>query len=275
MDTRSYSESELPLTGEYILPGLVPPRLYQEHIHRYELAGKLSVGKDVVDVACGTGYGSAYLADIGARRVFAGDISQAALESAKRRYWRAELKYFQLDGMRLPLADSCIDLACSFETLEHVDRPKDLVLECWRILKPGGMFLCSTPNRALTSPVPLRPVNPYHRHELSLEEFTQMLSEYFTEVKLLGQDFYETERALLLRLRSMFLQILGLHAIGRMAITKAIQRRMNPGLSASMSQGIPPSDGRPTAGERWELRRLNPNSNCGTRIDNPFVGRDF
>ena len=167
----------------------------------------------------------------------------------------------QLDGVRLPMADRCIDLVCSFETLEHVDHPEELVLECWRVLKPGGTFLCSTPNRTLTSPVRLRPANPYHRTELSVEEFGRVLSEHFSEVTLLGQDFYGTWRAFILRAKLMLLQLLGMHSFGRKVIRKAIRRNMNAGTTTSLSEGISQDDGTPISGEMWELRQLDPSSN--------------
>ncbi|MFQ5921686.1 MAG: class I SAM-dependent methyltransferase, partial [Anaerolineales bacterium] len=80
----SNSENESLLTGEFILPGAVPPRLYEEHIARYTLAASLSSGKCVLDVACGTGYGAAFLIESGARKVVGGDLSPAALSWASR-----------------------------------------------------------------------------------------------------------------------------------------------------------------------------------------------
>jgi SAM-dependent methyltransferase/uncharacterized protein YbaR (Trm112 family) len=42
------------------------------------------------------------------------------------------------DGTNLPLADSCVDTVTCNAVIEHVPNPTDLVLEMYRILKPGG-----------------------------------------------------------------------------------------------------------------------------------------
>ncbi|HNP61759.1 MAG TPA: hypothetical protein PKM72_13020, partial [Nitrospirales bacterium] len=49
---------KLPWTGERYVPGVIGD-IELEHLHRYYLARELAVGKDVLDIACGEGYGSA------------------------------------------------------------------------------------------------------------------------------------------------------------------------------------------------------------------------
>ena len=49
------------------------------------------------------------------------------------------------DG-RLPYADASIDIACSLEVVEHVENQFAFARELFRILKPGGVAIVSTPN---------------------------------------------------------------------------------------------------------------------------------
>lgn len=56
--------------GERITPDQHDTRFaYREHLARYLFAQQFVKGLAVLDVACGVGYGSALLADAGARRV--------------------------------------------------------------------------------------------------------------------------------------------------------------------------------------------------------------
>lgn len=45
----------------------------------------------------------------------------------------------------LPFASSTFDCAVSTQVLEHVERPSALLVEAWRVLKPGGQLLLSAP----------------------------------------------------------------------------------------------------------------------------------
>lgn len=45
----------------------------------------------------------------------------------------------------LPLKTNSVDFAVAHAVLEHVDKPKKLLLEMYRIVKPGGKILLTTP----------------------------------------------------------------------------------------------------------------------------------
>ncbi len=45
----------------------------------------------------------------------------------------------------LPLPDNSVDAASSLAVLEHVDDYETCIKEAWRILKPGGVFVATTP----------------------------------------------------------------------------------------------------------------------------------
>jgi len=51
----------------------------------------------------------------------------------------------QGDGMLLPIKSSVIDTVISNEVLEHIPRPQDFMNEAFRVLKPGGILILTTP----------------------------------------------------------------------------------------------------------------------------------
>jgi SAM-dependent methyltransferase len=90
------------------------------------------------------------------------------------------------DAMRLPLRTASIDLAVSFETIEHVLDVRAVVCELRRVLRPGGQLVLSTPNRAFGPPA-RHTANPFHVQEFTADELRALLEERFSTVTLFGQ----------------------------------------------------------------------------------------
>jgi ubiquinone/menaquinone biosynthesis C-methylase UbiE len=121
-----------------------------EHFHRYCLARDLVVGRDVLDIASGEGYGAAILAGT-ARSVVGVEIDAASVEHARAAYPLPNLRFEQGDALRLPLPDDCLDVVTSFETLEHLADHEGFLAEIRRVLRPGGVCLLSFSNRCFPS----------------------------------------------------------------------------------------------------------------------------
>lgn len=114
---------------------------------RYYWAAGYCRGKDVLEVACGTGPGLGYLAGI-ARSFRAGDLSEPILEIARKHYdKRIELSCF--DAQALPSTDASLDVVLIFEALYYVPAAEKFVAECRRVLRPGGTLLIVTANKDL------------------------------------------------------------------------------------------------------------------------------
>ena len=163
-----------------------PVEVIKEFLTRYAFAAEFVTGKAVLDVACGSGYGSSYLFNKGARMSVGGDMSAEAVEAARKFYKSQGTEFVVLDATSLPFADNSFDMIVSMETIEHLEKYEDYLSECKRVLKGGGVFICSTPNKGLDVPPEIRKLEPYHVHGFSLEELEELFPQFFTEIKLYG-----------------------------------------------------------------------------------------
>jgi SAM-dependent methyltransferase len=112
--------------------------------NRYYWAGPYADGKDVIEVACGTGPGLGYLA-ARAKSLRAGDYSQAMVDQVAAHYGdRIDCRQF--DAQAMPFEDDSADLILIFEALYYVPSAEAFVAECRRVLRPGGHVLVSNAN---------------------------------------------------------------------------------------------------------------------------------
>lgn len=153
------------------------------HLSRYRFAAGYVAGKEVVDIACGTGYGSRLLAESGpAARVTGIDICPEAIAYARSRHSLANTDYLTGSVISIPLPDCSVDVVVSFETIEHVDEDVEAISEYARILRPGGWLICSTPNGW-----PLE-IAPHHKKVFDRESFRQLLEREFHQLQLFNQN---------------------------------------------------------------------------------------
>ena len=146
------------------------------HFHRYLAVLPLCAGKDVLDIACGTGYGSALLAQT-AHAVTGVDIDRETVGACRANYCPqcGNLTFLQGDVARIPLPDASVDVLVSFETIEHVDAStqREFMREIRRVLRPGGVLAMSSPNKDTAHS------NEFHIHELEEDEFRNLLKSQF------------------------------------------------------------------------------------------------
>ena len=168
-----------------------PPWTRSEHMQRFAFAADYVRGHRVVDCACGAGIGSRQFIDSGATSVLAVDLShQAAATTANA---SAGLPVFSIcaDAVALPLPAGSADVFVSFETFEHLPEPERLLDEACRVLRPGGLLICSTPNRIVYSPGHEQtsiPWNKFHMREYTHEEFARALTGRFSKCEFFGQN---------------------------------------------------------------------------------------
>lgn len=151
-----------------------------EHVHRYQtVVGRLNGAERILDLACGTGYGTAMLAGRSGAQVIGGDIDSTVIPLCQARWTeRPNLEFKVLDGTALPFKDGEIEVVVSFETIEHTRDFEKMISEFSRVLKPGGVAYISTPNQEVSSPDGIIH-NQYHTQEFSLSEFQELTRSYF------------------------------------------------------------------------------------------------
>lgn len=180
----SEAQPALEFTGERFTPECVR-EIFHEHWHRYAWAQRMVEGLEVLDCACGEGYGSRILAD-SARSVTGVDIDSTSIEHARRRYGRDGLEFVEASALDLPFDDDRFDAVVSFETLEHLAEHDELLSEFRRVLKPGGFLLMSSPDKKTYSDE-TGFENEFHVRELYRDQFEDLLARHFPNYLLYGQ----------------------------------------------------------------------------------------
>jgi SAM-dependent methyltransferase len=216
----------LELTGERTLPDVPAENYwYRRHLAVYEWIAARTVGKRVVDLACGEGYGSEVLAR-GAASVVGVDANPEAHEHARLRYMRQNLR-FERDLVET--FDEQCEAVVFLQTIEHVQRPAELLGHFKSLLSPGGVAYVSTPNLlTLAPPGAEKSDNPWHVKEYRAHEFRALCEACFGQVELWGL-FHARKLAL----HAVALK-LGWDAVHRrLGLTRPFYDRFTPAIAAS------------------------------------------
>ncbi len=173
-----------------VMPGDIKNRLalvvYLRHLYAYEKASEiLKDRKKIIEIGSGEGYGAAYLSD-GPFDISCYDLSEEIADHAKKTYPRNNIRFASFDGKRIPEEDNSFDAAISFQVIEHVPDVPAYLKEISRVLKPGGIFLCTTPNRHYRLKPGQKPWNEFHLREYHDHELQKELKDVFYQVEVWG-----------------------------------------------------------------------------------------
>lgn len=106
-------------------------------------------GKKMLEVGCGNGDFSNYLAVNNNADILGLDFSTESIKIAnqKKEVFGAKTSSFMVgDAQNISLPDNSFDIIVSCECLEHIPVPQKMVSEIFRLLKPGGMVVLTTEN---------------------------------------------------------------------------------------------------------------------------------
>lgn len=161
-------------TGERVVIGDMKHDIVtlQEHIARYNFAMKYCNHKKVLDVACGTGYGTNLLAE-SATSADGWDVSEEAVNYARSKYNNT----FEVHDITKKLPNIRYDTIVSFETIEHVKDPRPF-------LKWASEH-CDT----FVFSVPLNNESKFHKITYSLEHLEEMIEKFWSDVEWLNQEW--------------------------------------------------------------------------------------
>jgi len=217
----------LALTGERTLPDVPAENYwYRRHLAVYEWIGARVIGKRVVDMACGEGYGSEVLAR-GAESVLGVEANPEAFEHARLRYTRQNLR-FERGLVEIHGELAAFDAVVFLQTIEHVQDPVAVLRHFATLLAPGGTVYISTPNLlTIAPPGAEKSSNPWHIKEYHAHEFDALCRTVFGQVELLGLFHARRLHAHELALR------LGWDAVhARLGLTKPFYDRFTPSITA-------------------------------------------
>lgn len=154
-----------------------------KHFERYRFAAeKLSRFRveNVLDIACGSGYGSWIIAGKGIE-VLGMDIETEVIEYGNRTYKNDFVEYKAGDAANIELEDKVFDAVVSFETIEHIDNPAKAIEECRRVLKDGGYYIFSIPIN--------HPDTVYHKKIYSVDDAKSLIESFeWKEIKYFYQE---------------------------------------------------------------------------------------
>src|SRR5581483_7295885 len=144
--------------------------LAAEHRHRYEFAARVCDGRRVLDLCCGSGYGTALLAEH-ALEVVGVDNDAATIDTAQATVGH------ELQNVSFELADAVaflrgdlaerFDLIVCFEGLEHLEHLDQALALLREHVRAGIQLVASLPNDKLFDEP-----NPFHVTRFGYDEAT-------------------------------------------------------------------------------------------------------
>jgi SAM-dependent methyltransferase len=209
------------------------------HEATYRFAEQYTRGQRVLDFGCGSGYGSAEIAETAAR-VVGVDVSDDAIVYAREHFVRDNLAFQCIDPEgALPFADGSFDTVLSFQVIEHVPDPARYLSEIRRVLVPGGRLVLATPDRSTRLFPGQRPWNRWHLHEYGGAELDTLLARFFSPVEVLGMTAtkdllaVELRRARRLKWLTLPFTLPGMPESWRIAALEALHRLRKRGATTT------------------------------------------
>jgi 2-polyprenyl-3-methyl-5-hydroxy-6-metoxy-1,4-benzoquinol methylase/predicted SAM-dependent methyltransferase len=167
--------------GERIVPHTEERLNYMFHLKRYEFAVPYVRDKSVLDVGCGTGYGS-FTISSWAKEVFAFDLSKDAIEFASSHYKKDNLRFTSMNWTELENMNKKFDVVVSFEFIEHIEEHDIFFSLVKEKMNENGILIFSTPNKSTSMGI-----NPFHIKEFNPGELKNILLRYFKNCQLYGE----------------------------------------------------------------------------------------
>ncbi len=156
-------------------------KYYYVFIERYKFGKKYTKGKIILDVPCGSGWGTSLIDN--ANEVYGVDISLDAIQ-----YARSHFKgiFSQGSMCKLLFEDNKFDVALCFEGMEHITKEEGVIFinEIKRVVKRDGLIVGSVPilnkNGEDTD-------NPYHKFEYPEDYLRILLEENFEIIEYISK----------------------------------------------------------------------------------------
>jgi len=139
----------------------------------------------VLEVGCGPGYGTNYLSNH-VKHIIGLDIDKNVIQYASDKYSSENCSFKFYNGLKIPYDDNTYNAVVSFQVIEHLQDDINYLAEIRRILKTGGIYILTTPNRTHRVKPNQKPWNRFHVREYSPDELGNILKATFSEINVWG-----------------------------------------------------------------------------------------
>ncbi len=152
--------------------------IHQRLTKAYVVAEEFVSG-NLLEIGCGEGRGFSYLKPFISEYTAVDKIESAILKLQEK---HPEGKFIRMDIPPLHhLEDNTYDSIVSFQVIEHIEDDEFFLKEIYRVLKPGGIALLTTPNRKMSLSR-----NPWHIREYLPKELEKLAANFFPNVEMKG-----------------------------------------------------------------------------------------
>jgi ubiquinone/menaquinone biosynthesis C-methylase UbiE len=129
-------------------------RSYPESLLKKIIAlGKISQGKKVLDIGCGTGYIASQLRTAVKADTIGVDASFAMLKVAKEK--SLQVVCTDIDSQQLPFCDGSFDTVIVAYVIHQIKNLKFLLSECYRVLRDGVLVLLTSSHKQIEAQHPV------------------------------------------------------------------------------------------------------------------------
>lgn len=163
---------------------LRPSRI--ENLARFEYFRNIVSGSRILDLGCGVGEGSNYLSLHNNWHIHGVDLSFSAIKSGDNLRTNSRIDFSCMDVTNLAFPDDTFDAIISVEVIEHIEDINSYIHEAYRVLKKGGIFYVTTPNKLISSPTP-KSLWPDHVIEYTSKDLEEKILSVFDKLDLLGE----------------------------------------------------------------------------------------
>ena len=152
--------------------------IFQRHMIAYKEASKLISGT-VLEIGCGEGYGISELVKFSKKYIGVDKFETFISEEIKK---NNDIVFHKMEiPPLLNIKANSIDFVVTFQVIEHIQDDHYFLKEIFRVLKPGGKLLLTTPNKLMSLSR-----NPWHIREYTPFEMKDILSKYFAKTQVNG-----------------------------------------------------------------------------------------